>query len=356
MNVEELIVTNPGDGRYVELIRSAFRKAEPITMRAAMAYATHSGVAELEATLGELPGWNEVSKRWLVGIDYCRSDPVALAHLNTGPASEVRIYDGLFVASRTGCVPRNSYHPKAYLLQGPEVSAVVVGSGNLSRMGLCLGVEAGVIASGEVETPVIGVENWFSDHWNDGTPFEDIQEQYDQRYGSRENREYPMASEEDTVPDSALTRRQLGPQELRKLRVCRNLWIDAGNLHRNLGRDRAGNQLMLKRNSRVFFGFPARDLTTNSTVGIVGIRFEGRLRPDCSLRFSDNSMDVLTLPVPGVDGPEAYDKKILHFEKIGVREFGLTIGNGREIAKWKRASRSISGDFRMQSGRRWGVY
>ena len=356
MNVEELIATNPGDGRYVELIRSAFRIANPREMLTATAYATQSGVAELEASLREFPGWSVVYKRWLVGIDYCRSDPVALSHLNTLPESEVRIFDGLFVASRAGCVPRNSYHPKVYLLQGEEASTVVVGSGNLSRTGLCFGIEAGMTASSRMEDPVRDIRHWFSDHWSGATPFEEIQEQYDQRYGSRDNRQHPVVSEEDTVPESAWTRGQLGPEELRKLRVCRHLWIEAGNLHRNRGPRRAGNQLMLKRNSRVFFGFPARDLTTNSTVGSVAIRSEETVRQDCSLRFSDNSMDVLTLPVPGTEGPESYDQKTLHFEKVGVREFSLTIGGAGEVGRWKRWSRSIGGDYRMQSGRGWGVY
>ena len=358
MNVEELIATNPGDGRYVELIRSAFRIAMPREMHTAMAYATQSGVAELEASLREFQGWSVVSKRWLVGIDYCRSDPVALSHLNTLPESEVRIFDGFFVASRAGCVPRDSYHPKAYLLQGEEASTVVIGSGNLSRTGLCFGIEAGMTASSRMEVPVRDIRNWFSGHWRDATPFEDIRREYDQRYGSRDNRQHPVVSEEDAVPESAWNRGQLGPEELRKLRVCGHLWIEAGNLHRNRGQGRAGNQLMLKRNSRVFFGFPARDLTTNSTVGNVAIRFEGTLRLHCSLRFSDNSMDVLTLPVPGTEGPESYDQKTLHFEKVGVREFNLTIGRGGEVGSWKRQSRSIGGDYRMQRGRGrgWGVY
>ena len=356
MNVDKLIGTNPRDGQYLELIRSAFEISRPREIDAAMAYATQSGVAELEAVLVQFPGWGVAAKRWLVGIDYCRSSPVALAHLNTLSESEVRIFDGSFVASRAGCVPRNSYHPKAYLLQGEDTAAVLVGSGNLSRTGLRSGVEAGVSISSSTQAAVRGVRNWFSDHWRAATPFEEIQEQYDQRYGSIENRQHPPVSEEDTVPESAGKRGQLRPEELRKLRVCRNLWISAGNLHRNLGPGRAGNQLMLKRNSRVFFGFPARDLPKDSAVGSVAIRFGGASRRGCSLRFSNNSMDVLTLPVPGTEGPQAYDQRVLHFEEIGVREFLLTIGAADDVRNWKRRSESIGGEFQMQSGRQWGVY
>ena len=356
MNVEELVATNPDDGRYMRLIRSAVSIAEPHEVWAAIAYATQSGVAELETSLGELPGWSGVRKSWLIGIDYCRSDPVALAHLDASPESEVRIFDGLFVASRTGCVPRNSYHPKAYLLQGHVASTVVIGSGNLSRTGLCFGIEAGITTSSRVEAAMREMRDWFSNHWNMATPFPEIEKQYDQQYRSKENRQHPMVSDDDTAPESTSNRGQLHPDELRKLRVCQHLWIEAGNLHQNRGPSQPGNQLMLKRNSRVFFGFPARDLATNSTVGSVAIRSEGRLRKDCPLRFSDNSMDVLTLPIPGTEGPNAYDRKALHFERIGVREFDLTIGGSGEVGRWRRWSRTIGGDFRMQSGRQWGVY
>ena len=356
MNVEELIATNPDDRRYKGLITSAYRLTNPHDMRAALAYATQSGVVELEASLSELPGWDIACKRWLIGIDYCRSDPVAIAHLDALPESKVRIFDGSFVASRVGCVPRNAFHPKAYLLQGHDVSTVVIGSGNLSRTGLCFSIEAGIAASSTTEGPVRSIRDWFSHHWDSATPFLDIKEQYDQRYGSIDNRQHPMACDDDAVPESASNQGQLRPHDLRKIRVCRHLWIEAGNLHKNLGQSRPGNQLMLKRNSRVFFGFAARDLTPNSLVGSVAIRYGEHLREDCSLRFADNSMDVLTLPIPETEGPESYDSETLHFERVGVRGFHLTIGRPNDVRKWKRRSQTICGDFRMRGGRLWGVY
>ena len=134
------------------------------------------------------------------------------------------------------------------------------------------------------------------------------------------------------------------------------MWIKAGNVTRNLGLDRPGNQLMMQRNTRVFFGFAAADLERNTFIGDVAIRFDEKLRQSRPLRFSDNSMDVLTLPVPGQEGPEKYDRKTLHFEQIGVREFRLTIGRPADVSRWERCSASIEGGFSMKGGRRWGVY
>ena len=176
------------------------------------------------------------------------------------------------------------------------------------------------------------------------------------RFQSLENRIDPAPTEDDAAPESAGARRQLTPGQLRKLKVCRHLWIQVGNLHFNRGPGRPGNQLMLKRNTRVFFGFPASDLEPDTALGHVAIEYAGNVRYDCSLRFSNNSMDVLTLPVPRVEGPAAYDQETICFERTGVRQFRLVLGAHRDVTRWKRKSKEIGGFLRMNSGREWGVF
>ena len=348
--------TEPDDGSYLELISEAYSHVRPTTMTAAVAYATHSGVAELLGRFAALDEWDRVSKRWLVGIDFCRSDPIALRGLDNLPRSDVRIYDGRFVVGRDRCIPRVSFHPKLYAFRRGNREAIVAGSGNLSRTGLRIGVEAGLsvydIAGRDSRT----LRDWFNRRWGLASPLDDVAAEYGVRFQSQENRLHPTPTEDDVAPESAGTRGQLKPDQLRKLKVCRNLWIQAGNLHLNRGPDRPGNQLMLKRNTRVYFGFPARDLDRDTTVGHVEIEYGGNVRYDCSLRFSNNSMDVLTLPVPGVEGPAAYDQRVICFEQIGVRQFRLVMGTQRDIARWKRKSNAINGFFRMSSGREWGVF
>ena len=58
----------------------------------------------------------------------------------------------------------------------------------------------------------------------------------------------------------------------------------------------------------------------------------------------------------GEEGPEAYDQRTLHFTRVGVREFNLSIGTPVEVRKWKRRSTTIDGSYKMKSGRQWGVY
>ena len=347
----QLLGTSVDDGQYLELIRSACRKTKPDRICVAVAYATHSGVADLDEALSSLSRWAKANKQWLVGIDHCRSDPLALSHLNDSPRSKLRIFDGEFVANRNGCVPRHSFHPKAYLLFGSSKSAAVVGSGNLSGTGLQHGVEAA--ASVRNSRAVVGLKSWFRSQWRIATPFEDVEAPYQRRYESIANRRHPQASEDDIAPESSQGT-QLKPHELRKLRVCRHLWVEAGNITRNRGPNLPGNQLMMKRNARVFFGFAARDLPTDTSIGNVAIEWGGQWWRDRSLRFSNNAMDVLTLPVP--EQGQSYDQQTLHFEQVGVRAFKLTIGNKAESRRWKRRSQSVEGNLPMKSSRLWGVY
>ena len=326
-------------------------------MRAAMAYATHSGVAELVDLLG-VPSsvWNDVTKRWLVGIDFCRSDPIALTHLQGLKRSELRVFDGEFVVCRRGCVPRTSFHPKLYEFKGKQRSAVVAGSGNLSRTGLRDGVEAGISVSGVKGAAVETLDGWFDRHWSRATPIGKILSRYEARHRDSDNRRNPVPTEDDVVPASADRRAHLDPAELRKLKTCTHLWIQAGNLHANRGWNQPGNQLMMKRHTRVFFGFPAIDLPRDTAIGHIAIGYQGNLRSGCSLRFSNNSMDVQTLPIPGTEGPAKYDKETICFERIGVRKFRLLIGSSLQKSRWKQASSAIEGAFKFKGGREWGVF
>ena len=59
MATVRLATTEPGDGSYLELIVDAYARIQPTAMIAAVAYATHSGVAELLGRLETLDGWGE---------------------------------------------------------------------------------------------------------------------------------------------------------------------------------------------------------------------------------------------------------------------------------------------------------
>jgi hypothetical protein len=108
--------------------------------------------------------------------------------------------------------------------------------------------------------------------------------------------------------------------------------------------------------TRVFFGFPAADVPKDSYIGSVSLRYGSHLRDDCPLRFSNNSMDVLTLPIPGTEGPLAYDGETLLFRSTGLNTFTLSLAGSTDKKKWKHQSERIDASFKMSSGRKWGVF
>jgi hypothetical protein len=57
------------------------------------AYATQSGAIAFDLAFGS-DFWDEVPSKWLFGIDYGRTQPLALQSLIERPNAEVRIHDG----------------------------------------------------------------------------------------------------------------------------------------------------------------------------------------------------------------------------------------------------------------------
>lgn len=112
--------------------------------------------------------------------------------------------------------------------------------------------------------------------------------------------------------------------------------------------------------TKVFFGRAPVDVPKDSALGSIAIRYGGVTRWDSSLRFSNNSMEVLTLPVPDAGGPSTYDKKALLFtaaQQDGQRIWDLAVGSAAERRRWKARSRAANSIYKMQnSPREWGVF
>ncbi len=305
-----------------------------------------------------------VTKRWITSFDYCRTDPTALRELRKLPSSSVRIHDGLGCLQRKGA-PRIPFHPKAFLFRSGAADHMLAGSGNISRSGLCKGFEAGLVIGSErgrshaacpARAPIDAFRLYFDSIWRFATPLSPtLISQYEKLFESAEHLKNPVPTEDDVAPgeDSKGT---LPIEDLTKLRVCRHFWIEAGKITKNRGPKLPGNQLMMKRLSRVFFGFEPNALPRNSFIGEIEIRFGGTGRSDCSLTFSDNGMDKLVLPIPGEGGPPEYDGTVIKFERIAVGVFALSLGDPSEVRAWKKRSRLIGADFAMSGGREWGVF
>lgn len=377
--VHQSFVTQPAQGiNYLTLFKAAFDRMPISVLDAAVAYATTNGVRAIDKACREYAGhsWVGMRKRWLVGIDYCRTEPIALEILRDLPNSEVRIHAGRQVVARKLCTPVLPFHPKTFLLRGRGAVAAICGSGNLSKNGLTQGHEVGNVmlatGRGTPEEKLVWdacrhLGHWFDNAWQLAATVDTVLPDYQSVHEANEHLRSPSPTDDDCSDTSTLEashsgHRALSPEDLRRLRACKRLWIEADNLHHNRGKNpdgswRPGNQLMLTPMTRVFFGFSATDLERDSSVGDVAVTYAGQTRPDCSFRFSNNAMDVLTLPVPGNGGPERYDKKALLFTKRADGTVALAVGTCAERDEWVRKSKTIGGYHQMtRSGRQWGVF
>lgn len=354
---------------YRSLLETALSHGKVSTLAAAVAYATYGGVEclleLLEAEAAD--SWDKMAKRWLVGIDWMRSEPAALDLLSGLKSSTVRIHDGLAVVGRAGCTPRLPYHPKIYLLHGGGYDSAVIGSGNLSKNGLSRGHEVGVaitVGKGASESAARlqfkSLSQWFDGLWNAAPSWQAVRGDYLRVYKSKRNFAALVPTDDDSADSAAIrlnaSSRGFSPEQLRQLRAADNFWIDGGKLTNNRGTAHPGNQLMMRRFTRVFFGFEARDLDRNSDVGSVSIKYGSHVREVSPIRFSDNAMDVITLPLTGAGGPPTYDHRVLHFKRTGVWRFDLDVRPRANLSSFQTRSRELGANFKMSSGRTFGVY
>lgn len=333
----------------------------------AAAYITSTGLFDLETSLRGHFDLNDGtrSKRWLTSFDYLRTEPVALEALLAFPNSVVKIHEPELALKNFG-IPRRPFHPKAYLFRlGENIEVGLAGSGNLSRSGLSKGVEAGIVigvdrsdssTNSELLKSIDMTRLWYDGLWDAGTSLNGaLLSRYSKLYESAENLEDPTPVEDDTA-NSDSSAAAISAGDLKKLRACRNFWIDAGNVTKNRGPKLPGNQAMLKKMSRVFFGFGASEISENSHIGDIDISFDGGSFKQYSLTYSDNKMDKLILPIPGAEGPQSYDNKVLHFRAVGPRKFELKVFESAQLPKFRKRSGAVDGAFKMKSGREWGVF
>jgi HKD family nuclease len=358
-------VVQPTARTTLDALASIVRNDHIVEIDIAVAYITSSGVNDFLRRVTDAIGnaWGGVQKRWITSFDYCRTEPVALDALLSMPNSSVRIHDAQFCLSHD-CVPKVPFHPKAFLMRSNQRDYALAGSGNLSRSGLSRGIEAGLSLEISRVAPVEptalasvqALQNWFAVTWNSAAPLNAaLLSSYGDIFEDKENLKTPAPTEDD-VASTDVGGGALSSKDLQKLRVCRHLWIEAGKITKNRGPTLPGSQLMMKRLSRVFFGFSPTGVPENTPIGTVDIGFNDGPLAQYSLTYSDNKMDKLNLPIPGVSGPSAYDNQYLLFRREMPGRFQLTVGKKSAKRIWQRRSEAIGGAFRMASGREWGVF
>ena len=351
--------------------RSAASEQGFDSLRGAFAYATGGGVLELfEALARSVHDWDAMQKRWLVSIDYGISEPRALRMLASQPNSVLRIPAGAEVL-KAGLKPAHTQHAKLMLLEQSGSDRVpfgaFVGSANLTASALSGNFEAVFISrwSGSLSAPARDQLEAtaqeavrFDEVWDAATEVDDdLLERYEKAWRSARRRKLPPEQEQPGSVKQISQTRAAKPEFAAALRAAPNLWIETGNMYTNLAT--VGNQLDMKRGTRTFFGFANRPPEGSETaIGTIQLGYRGNSAVERNLRFGQNSMDKLDLPVPGTGGaPDSYANETLLFERCADGTFRFRIGKATEIAHWRKLSQAQGSDFKMQgSPRRFGVF
>jgi hypothetical protein len=346
------------------IARLAAANADFVSMRVAMAYASGSGCKDLCQHLeSSMPRWAKARKEWLLSIDFGRTDPDAIALLGNLRNSEVRLANGRTLLAR-GLIPEYCFHPKTYVFESKNSAAfgLFVGSANLTLSGLHTGSEHAsahlwlpALTAGE-NAELVRVKDrlrWWNGAWANAT-----------RTDAAIIQEYIKLRSDVLPEDEAESVRPLASRGNREVDVnpglawvnARCLWVETHELYKNLGKNRPGNQLDLKRGTRVYFGFSAKVVPPKSILGKVLLQFVGHPEVEMTVKFGNNSMDKINLPIPGQEGPSSYDNGVILFERRGPSRFRMRLGNSSEQNAWRLKSEEQGLVFEMAGGRAFGFF
>lgn len=361
---------DPSAGRVEEVLSALSLASSDASLYehadVAVAYASASGVKLLHERLSGSSVWHNASKRFLVSIDFGITEPHALELLAGLPNAEVRIPNGRSVLASPTLRPPNTFHAKTYFFRAEEPrapQALVVGSANLTVNALASGSEvvirhswAGPESSeGSTDNFAAPFRAWFEEAWCTADPLDTVIRDYRERYQTTGS--LSMA-EEATTATTAYTASSEDNEVVGALSVqlalAKGLWVRTDTLYHNLGIGRPGNQLDMPRGTRVFFGFPPTKVGKNHILGYIHVQVDGYAAVSRSVRFGNNEMDKINLPLPSRDGPESYDHAYLVFERAASSNFRLAVTDEDGLsARLKASVHSVK--LTMASGREYGL-
>ncbi len=364
------------EGAVMSTIATAAAAADYDRLRAAYAYASAGGAVYFVKELrGAVPGWDSTLKSWLISFDWGHTEPEALDYLASLPRSEVRVPNARHVLA-SGLTPKTCFHPKTLLLDQQRRPAsppatLAIGSSNLTVSGLRIGDEHVSVATwtpghhtaaGRAQLLAMRAEAAHLDAtWRRATRLTKalLVEYRATRIRVRPPRR--RASFEQRGEDASAKVRALedkwhfDSQRVAELMAAQCLWIESAYVVANRGAGMPGNQIDLVAGTRVFFGLDPTRRPRNTPLGSVRLRYGVHVATR-NVRFGNNQMDKLDLPIPGVDGPPTYENTVLRFCRNDDGSFEMSVGTVREVAGWMAASEATGTRFRMSSGRGWGVF
>lgn len=131
-------------------------------LRFMVAFTRWSGLHLLDGPLQAFATTPGTTIEGVCGVDLGGTTAEALTYLMELPGATIKVF-------RSGN-PRIVFHPKVFLLDGPERWLAVVGSSNLTAGGLHSNAEASLIVEGLVGTDVCPAEGYWADVWESKPP------------------------------------------------------------------------------------------------------------------------------------------------------------------------------------------
>lgn len=330
--------------------------------RISIAYASAIGCRQLVGELSSrMTNWADLQKRWLIGIDFGRTEPEALRYLRGLPNSKVKVPNGSNTLKRR-LLPVRSFHPKTYLFEEASRTTktavgLLLGSANLTLGGLLAGTEhvitlLSVAPFDRRERALVeAITRWWDSTWSTA---DTISDQFIGDYERIRPRQ-PFGSDDDVQLVKDFVRSDVvSLDDSAKWAKARCFWIETYGLYKNRGPSVPGNQLDCRRGTRVYFGFSPTDVARNTVFGDIRLQWKDGPAVARSVRYGNNQMDKVNLPVPGQDGPQSYDNSYLLFERIGQQRFRLSFVKGRDLTNLRKRSRKQGMYYRFAGGREYG--
>ena len=364
MNSSELhIQTTQNRGEMLSTIVRVASTANYDKITVLVAYATKIGCEILVSELiGACPNWADMTKIWIISLDFGHTQPEALEYLTQLPKSSVAIPNADLVL-KANLRPSIRFHPKLYIFEcrsSQNKTAMISGSCNLTRGGLYLNTEQATVYMIEQPPTIVEKETiarieatkkLIQDICSSATP---LTSQILSRYRSLWHPDSLPPIEREPASKILSSDPSIDKDKAMALSTASNFWIRVTpKVVQNRGPDKPGNQIDMQRGARVFFGFGVANVEVNTTFGPVAIAFQGRTTSH-NLWYGSNGMDKVALPP--LQPSRTYANCTLLFKRQSDNIFGLVIGTSQQASEWRTLSLQQHGLYKMQSGREFGVF
>jgi HKD family nuclease len=320
------------------------------SVKISVAYVSYGGCFDLFTELEKrVSNWKNVKKDVLLSIDYGSTEPKALRYLKSIPNCTIRAHNSDYVLKHK-LFPQVCFHPKTYVLENSNgVCGLFLTSANMTRSGLHQGVEHAISLSFKLNTnnikSLMSFYKWWRGAWASSKNISNV-------FINQYEKLIPKRPREDNTPSV----KKYFPKNLSYTDITwRNseyFWIKTKKLYKNMGQNKFGNQLDMKKGTRVFFGFAPKDVVRNTVLGNIKLSYKNSGYETRSLRFGNNQMDKINLPI-GM-GNVSYDNSYLLFKRIKNKKFTVLKITHKDIDKFKNESLRLNKYYHLVGGREYG--